>query len=80
MTQILLDEALRTKLLNLAQPLELIDETGRVVGRVLPAVDLSQYEPWEPELDEEELRRREKSDKWYTTAQVLAHLKSLEQK
>ena len=80
MTQILLDETLRTKLLNLTKPLEIVDETGRVVGRVFPAVDLSQYEAWEPEFDEEQLQRREKSDKWYTTAQVLAHLKSLEQK
>ena len=29
---------------------------------------------------EEELQRIERSDKWYTTAEVLAHLKSLENK
>jgi hypothetical protein len=78
MTRIIVDEALRSKLHNLAEPLELCDEAGRVLARLTPLADLSQYEPWEPPISEEELRRREQSDKWYTTEQVLAHLKSRE--
>jgi len=78
MTRILVDEALLSKLHNLSEPLDLCDESGRVLARVMPLPDLSQYEPWEPPIDEEELRRRERSDKWYTTEQVFAHLKSLE--
>lgn len=78
MTRIIVDEELRSKLHNLEQPLELCDESGRVLGRVVPNLDLSQYEPLEPQISREELQRRKNSDKWYTTAEVLAHLKSLE--
>ncbi len=78
MTKILLDETLRGKLNNLSQPLELCDESGRVVARVFPVVDLSEYEPWEPPISEEESRRREQSnEKRYTTAEVLEHLRKL---
>lgn len=48
------------------------------MARVTPVGDLSEYEPWEPPISEEELQRREQSNKWHTTEQVLAHLKSLE--
>lgn len=41
MTKIIRDAGLRAKLLNLTQPLELCDESGCVLGRVFPAIDLS---------------------------------------
>jgi hypothetical protein len=78
MTQVIVDETLRNKLHNLTQPLELCDESGRVLGRVYPTLDLSQYGPLEPQISKEELQRRKKSDKWYTTAEVLDYLKRLE--
>ncbi|HJT77265.1 MAG TPA: hypothetical protein VJ739_08685 [Gemmataceae bacterium] len=78
MTRILVDEVLRGKLCNLTEDLELCDESGRVLARVLPELDLSKYEPWEPPMDEEELQRREQSTEWYTTEEMLAYLKSLE--
>jgi len=75
MTRVIVDETLRSRLHNLSEPLELCDESGRVLGRVFPALDLSQYEQWEPPIGEEELRRRERSnERRYTTAEVLAHL------
>lgn len=78
MTRISLDAELRAKLLNLTQPLELCDDSGHVVARLFPLVDLSQYEQWEPPISEEELRRREQSgEKRYTTAEVLAYLEKL---
>ncbi len=78
MTQIILDEVLRNKLQHLAEPLELCDQSGRVVARVFPMVDLSGYEPREPQVSEEELDRRElANEKRYTTAEVLAHLEKL---
>lgn len=80
MGKIVIDAVLREKLQTVTQPVELCDESGQVLGRYIPALDLSQYEPWEPQISEEELQRREKSEKWYTTAEVLAHLKSLEEK
>ena len=78
MTKVTLDATLRNKLLNLTQPLEICDEERQMLGRLFPLPDLSQYEPWEPAVSEQELRRREQSgEKRYTTAEVLAHLEKL---
>jgi hypothetical protein len=78
MTRITLDADLRSKLLNLTQPLELCDESGRVLARVLPAIDPSLYEGLEPQITGEELQRRKQNKgKTYTTAEVLAYLERL---
>ena len=78
MTRVILDEILRNRLHNLTDAIELCDESGRVVARVYPTADLSDYEPWVPPISDEELRRLEQSDeKRYTTAEVLAHLERL---
>jgi hypothetical protein len=78
MTRITLDADLRGKLMDLNEPLELCDESGRVLGRFFPTLDLSQYEPWEPSFSEEELQRQEQAnEKRYTTAEVVAHLEKL---
>ena len=39
MTQILVDPVLRGMLQNFRQPLELCDESGRVLALVIPALD-----------------------------------------
>jgi hypothetical protein len=78
MTRVTVDESLRARLHDLAEPLELCDSSGQVIARLFPVLDLSQYEPWEPPISEEELQRREQSEEWYTTEQLLAYLKSLE--
>ncbi len=76
--RVVVDEVLRNKLENLTQPLHLCDSSGLVLGRFVPTIELSEHDPWEPELSEEELRQEELSnEKRYTTAEVLAHLKSL---
>ena len=78
MTRVVLDVAIREKLHNLAQPLELCDESGQVLAHLTPVADLSRYEPLEPQVSEEELRRRSQSnEKTYTTAEVLAYLEKL---
>jgi hypothetical protein len=78
MTQIVVDLNLATKLHELGKPAEICDPSGRVVGRFVPLIDLSEWEPVSPDISEEELRRRAKSnEKRYTTAEVLAHLEKL---
>jgi hypothetical protein len=78
MTRITLDSDLRQKLLNLSQPLELCDESGRVLARVLPTIDPSLYEGLEPQISKEELqRRKQQKGKTYSTAEVLAYLENL---
>ena len=78
MTKFIIDAALRSKLHNLTEPLELCDESGRILGHIFPASDLSEYDLTEPPISEDELQRREQSDEWYTTEQVLQRLKNLE--
>ena len=78
MSKITLDAELCGKLRGLAEPVELCDDSGRVLGRFVPVIDMSEWEWVGPEVSEEELDRRERSDRWYTTEEVLEHLRRLE--
>jgi hypothetical protein len=76
MVKIILDAAMIEKLRGLTAPLQLCDEAGHTLARVLP----EGYDPklLEPQISDEELERRFASDeRRYTTAEVIAHLKSL---
>ncbi len=78
MMQITVDASLASQLSGAAQPVELCDPSGQVLGRFVPLIDLSKWEPVSPDISEEELERRCRSDgKRYTTAEVLAHLERL---
>lgn len=79
MESVPVDDVLRSKLANFTVPLAICDESGRVLARVVPQPDLSDYELTEPRISTEELRRRKNSDQWYATTEVLDHLRSLEQ-
>ena len=75
MTQIILDAGMSRQLNHLNHAVELCDSTGRVLGRFIPLIDLSEWEPRSPDISEEELIRRAQSpEKRYSTAEVLAHL------
>jgi hypothetical protein len=77
MTRIIVDETLRNKLHNFAQPLELCDDSGRVLAHLIPSLDPSRYN-LEPQISSEEaLRRLHAKEKSYTTAEVLAYLEKL---
>ncbi len=81
-TRITCDAALREKLCDLAEPLELCDESGNVLARIVPALGLDlDLEPdffRAPPLNKADLRRRRmQQGTTYTTAEVLAHLESL---
>lgn len=78
MSPIFVDAALSSELGQQFHPVELCDPSGRVLGQFIPKVDLSRYEPLEPQVSEEELDRREQSTEWYSTEEVLAYLKNLE--
>lgn len=78
MSQIILDASVASLLHALTQPVELCDPSGRVLGSFVPMVDMSEWEPIGPDISEEELDRRAKStEKRYTTAEVLEHLRKL---
>ena len=76
MIRVPLDQTLLDKLHNLKQPLKLCDDSGVVVTRVIPESPEEDFEPREPQVSEEELRRRSKSDgKYYTTEELLKMLR-----
>ena len=78
MTQILLDAALASKLNDLKAPINLCDPSGRVLGRFVPAADLSEWELVPDPISDEELdRRANANEESYTTAEVLAYLEKL---
>ena len=78
MSQFILDANSISQLATLTGPVELCDPSGRVLGRFVPKIDLSEWEIVGPELTEEELDRREKStERRYSTAEVIAHLENL---
>jgi hypothetical protein len=78
MTPITLDANLSNQLRGLFHPVELRDPNGEVLGQFIPVVDITEWEPITPDVSEEELDRREKSDDRLTTEEVFAYLKSLE--
>jgi hypothetical protein len=74
MKKVLYDAVLKEKLPDLYEPIALCDEEGHVLARILPMPDPD----WEPQISEEELRRRfDEPGRLYTTAEVLAYLESL---
>jgi hypothetical protein len=78
MNQIILDASLASKLSAVGQVVELCDPSGKVLGRFVPLIDMSQWEPVSPDISEEELDRRSQSnERTYTTAEVLAYLEKL---
>jgi hypothetical protein len=78
MTKIICDPALRQKLQGLSEPMELCDELGRVLACVWPATDPTLYTDLEPQIDEDELKRRLSSKgKTLSTAEVLTYLEQM---
>jgi hypothetical protein len=76
MIKVIVDFVLRSKLGDLKQPLELCDESGRILARLIPAPEPSLFEPVEPQLSAEELQRR-RAEPDVSTADVLAYLEHL---
>lgn len=74
MTRITIDPQLQKQLHSVTETVELCDEQGRVIGRFVPLVDAGAYLRLTPQVSEDELRRREESTEWFTTADVLDHL------
>ncbi len=79
MSRIVLDEATLARLGELTGSVAVCDSRGKVVGYFRPKLDPEKDAPLEPQVSEEELRRREQSDRWYTTAEVRERLRHLEE-
>ena len=79
MSHIVVDAAAAAQLRAATFPgVEVRDPSGKLLGRFSPAIDWSEYELVGPDISDEELERRSKSDeKCYTTEEVLEYLRKL---
>ena len=79
MTRVIADENLRVGLKSFAEPLEICDESGRILGFFHPgAVDDPEALAWaDSVITEEELERARQSKVWHTTEEVLERLRNL---
>lgn len=78
MQRITIDAGLPAKLPTFKAAVELCDPDGKVLGKFIPSVDMSEWEPITPGVSDEELERRAQSDKWYSFEEVITRLKNLE--
>lgn len=62
MSRLVVDATLPEKLKTLVNAVELVDESGRVLGTYHPRFDPSEWEGLEPQISEEEIRRRMSED------------------
>lgn len=76
MTQIVVDKALRDKLLQ-ASTIEFVDDTGKVLGSFISRRPVAYPPGVVPPMSDEERQRRLSEPGIYTTEQVLEHLRSL---
>lgn len=80
MVRITIDDALKEKLLGSGDVVELCDESGRLLGRILPQKEdpLEGWTPLMPELSEEEYQRRLASNEpGLTTEQLKERLRNM---
>jgi hypothetical protein len=78
MTRIVLDAIMLEKLNYLTEPLELCDESGQVLGSLLPAGKTAHVDQTGPRISMEELqRRRLAKNNTRSTEVVLAYLGTL---
>jgi hypothetical protein len=75
MPKLILTSELLGKLSGITSPVEVCDESGKVIGIFRPMVTDEMYQS---RISEEELQRRETAnEKRYSTAEVLSHLEKL---
>jgi hypothetical protein len=79
MTRVTLDPDLRKKLLNCTTPLELCDEKGYVLAKLVPSTRWTDPENWielgDRASDEEIQRRIDSGEKTYSTQELIDEIK-----
>jgi hypothetical protein len=56
MIKIIVDDELRDKLKGFTEPLDLCDESGRIVGKLIPVCDQPEYRPVRPPANDKDIR------------------------
>jgi hypothetical protein len=74
MVRLTIDKVLEAKLLGEAEPLEVCDAGGRVIGHFIPVADASRYAGVESSTPSEELDRRSREEIGRPLAEILRDL------
>jgi hypothetical protein len=74
MSQVVVDAATRSKLLQVAGRAEIRDESGELLGDFIPKTAAEPLVPWDPSITKEELDRRAKSARGRSLSEVLKGL------
>jgi len=74
MVRVTIDQAFCSQLGNFQSPLELCDETGRIVGHFIPVQDRSVYEGVDSPASDDELDRRSRDESGRRLAEILRDL------
>jgi hypothetical protein len=81
MTRVMVDAEMRKKLLGCTTLLELCDESGDVVAKLIPCVreiDPNEWIDLTPDLTDEELEKEiESGDEGYSTQEIIDEIKRI---
>lgn len=80
MTRITVDANVQKLFLNFTKPLELCNESGLVLGKLIPVASASDAEDWidlTPDLTDEELEQEIDSGNSCSTEEIIAEIKKL---
>jgi hypothetical protein len=83
MTRVTVDAEMRKKLMDCSQLLELCDENGDVLAKLVPSPRWTDPENWEslgPEPSDEEVEREIEAGDFYTTQELMDEIKKLNDK
>lgn len=76
MTQMIVDPTMQARLSQVEQTLEIRDESGRLLGHFVPALDQSVNPAMQPQVSSHELDRREQQGGGRSLAEILADLEA----
>ncbi|HJQ81003.1 MAG TPA: hypothetical protein VJ828_13670 [Lacipirellulaceae bacterium] len=81
MTRVTIDEEIRKVLLNFTKPLELCDETGSILGKLIPTKPDVAADDWidltPDETDEEIDRAIDSGEETYSTHDLIDQIKKM---
>jgi len=83
MTRVTVDAEMRKKLMDCSQLLELCDENGDVLAKLVPSPRCINSEEWEslgPEPSDEEIEREIDAGDFYTTQELMDEIRKLNKK
>ena len=81
MTRVMVDAEVRKVLLNFTRPLELCDESGSILGKLIPTrpdIDADEWIDLTPDETDEEIQRAiDSGEETYSTQDLIDQIKKL---